>query len=121
MFYEQVKSRLFHQPEVFIFAAIPLLATAAVGLLMNSINLREEKMPFIWTIVVFLITILALAFVVFPYIIPFQDTIYQASSSISSQAFMIAFIGFFVPILLFYNIYLYRVFQGKVVSSHYGE
>ncbi|WP_427162131.1 cytochrome d ubiquinol oxidase subunit II [Aliinostoc sp. HNIBRCY26] len=121
MFYEQVKERLFHQPEVVIFAAIPVLATVTVGLLMNSINQRQEIMPFVWTIVVFLITILALAFVVFPYIIPFQITIYQASSSLSSQAFMIAFIGFFVPILLFYNIYLYRVFKGKVVSPHYGE
>jgi cytochrome d ubiquinol oxidase subunit II len=88
---------------------------------MNSINRREEKMPFIWTIVVFLITILSLAFVVFPYIIPFQVTIYQASSSLSAQTFMIAFIGFFVPIILFYNAYLYWVFQGKVVSPHYGD
>lgn len=121
MFYEQVRARLFHQPEVFIFAAIPALATGAVGLLMESINRRQEKMPFIWTIVIFLITILSLAFVVFPYIIPFSVTIYQASSSLSAQAFMIAFIGFFVPILLFYNVYLYRVFQGKVISPHYGE
>ena len=121
IFYEQVKLRLFHQPEVLIFAAIPLLATGAMALLMNSINQREEKMPFVWTIVVFLITIMALVFVVFPYIIPFQITIYQASSSLSSQTFMIAFIGFFVPIILFYNAYLYRVFQGKVSSPHYGE
>ncbi|MBC1238383.1 cytochrome d ubiquinol oxidase subunit II [Nostoc sp. 2RC] len=121
MFYEAIRTKIFHQPEILIFEAIPFVATGVMALLMNSINRREEKMPFIWTIVVFLITILSLAFVVFPYIIPFQVTIYQASSSLSAQAFMIAFIGFFVPIILFYNVYLYRVFQGKVVSAHYGE
>ncbi|MHC5859410.1 cytochrome d ubiquinol oxidase subunit II [Nostoc sp.] len=121
MFYESIRTKIFHQPEVLIFEAIPFVATGAMALLMNSINRREEKMPFVWTIVVFLITILSLAFVVFPYIIPFQVTIYQASSSLSAQTFMIAFIGFFVPIILFYNIYLYRVFQGKVVSPHYGD
>ncbi|MEH1921928.1 cytochrome d ubiquinol oxidase subunit II [Nostoc sp.] len=121
MFYEPIRTKIFHQPEILIFEAIPFVATGAMALLMNSINRREEKMPFIWTIVVFLITILSLAFVVFPYIIPFQVTIYQASSSLSAQTFMIAFIGFFVPIILFYNVYLYRVFQGKVVSPHYGD
>ncbi|MEH2097679.1 cytochrome d ubiquinol oxidase subunit II [Nostoc sp.] len=121
MFYEPIRTKIFHQPEVLIFEAIPFVATGAMALLMNSINRREEKMPFIWTIVVFLITILSLAFVVFPYIIPFQVTIYQASSSLSAQTFMIAFIGFFVPIILFYNVYLYWVFQGKVVSPHYGD
>jgi len=121
LFYEQIRARVSHQPEILIFAVIPLLATGAMGLLLNSINRREEKMPFVWTIVVFLVTILSLAFVVFPYIIPFSVTIYQASSSLSSQVLMIAFIGFFVPIILFYNVYLYRVFQGKVISPHYGD
>jgi cytochrome d ubiquinol oxidase subunit II len=121
MFYESVRNKIFHQPEILIFESIPVIATGVMVLLINSINRREDRMPFVWTIVIFLITILSLAFVVFPYIIPFQVTIYQASSSLSAQAFMIAFIGFFVPIILFYNIYLYRVFQGKVFSSHYGD
>ncbi|MEA5574402.1 cytochrome d ubiquinol oxidase subunit II [Calothrix sp. UHCC 0171] len=121
MFYESIRNKVFHQPELLIFEAIPFIATGTMALLMSSLNRRQEKMPFVWTIAVFLITILSLAFVVFPYIIPFQVTIYQASSSLSSQTFMIAFIGFFVPIILFYNAYLYRVFQGKVISPHYGE
>jgi cytochrome d ubiquinol oxidase subunit II len=121
MFYESVRTKIFHQPEILVFEAIPFVATGAMALLMNSINRREDRMPFIWTIVVFLITILSLAFVVYPYIIPFQVTIYQASSSLSAQTFMIAFIGFFVPIILSYNVYLYWVFRGKVVSPHYGD
>jgi cytochrome bd ubiquinol oxidase subunit II len=32
--------------------------------------------------------------------------------------FMIIFIGFLIPIMLFYNIYNYIVFRGKVTSLH---
>jgi cytochrome d ubiquinol oxidase subunit II len=121
VFYENIRDRLFYQPEVFIFALIPILALLAVSRLIYSINARQEMTPFIWAVVVFLITTVGLAFVIFPYIIPTQITIFEAASSFSSQVLMITFIGFFVPIMLFYNAYLYRVFRGKVVSSHYGE
>jgi cytochrome d ubiquinol oxidase subunit II len=35
--------------------------------------------------------------------------------------FMIVFMGFLLPIMIFYNIYNYVVFRGKVVGGHYGE
>jgi len=34
---------------------------------------------------------------------------------------MITFIGFLIPIMLFYNIYNYFVFRGKVVISEERE
>ncbi len=119
--YEHTRDRLFHQPGIFIFALIPLLAIFAVSRLIHSLNEGQETTPFIWSVVIFIITILGLAFVIFPYIIPMKVTIFEASSSLSSQVFMIMFIGFFIPIMLFYNAYLYRVFRGKAISSHYGE
>lgn len=48
-------------------------------------------------------------------------TIYQAAASPSALVFMIIFIGFLIPIMLFYNIYPYVVFRGKVTSRVYGE
>jgi cytochrome d ubiquinol oxidase subunit II len=62
-----------------------------------------------------------LALVVFPFIIPTNITIYQAAASQSSLVFMLIFIGVLIPIMLFYNIYQYVVFRGKVTSSYYGE
>ncbi len=121
VFYEQARVRLFHQPQIYIFAMIPILGTLLIWRLLKSIELKAENAPFVWTILIFLLTFIGLALVIFPYIIPTQITIYQAAASPSALVFMLVFIGFLIPIMLFYNIYQYIVFRGKVASTSYGE
>ncbi len=115
--YENARARLFHQPEVYIFALIPILGIILVGLLLQSLMRKQEILPFVYTVLIFLLTFLGLGFIAFPYIIPPSVTIYEAASSPSAMVFMIIFIGFLIPIMLFYNIYNYFVFRGKVVSD----
>ena len=117
IFYESARTRLFSEPLVFIFAFIPLLGTLIITLLWRSITLKKERQPFIWTLLLFLLSFCGLGLVFFPYIIPTEITIYQAAASPSSLVFMIIFIGFLIPIMLAYNIYQYVVFRGKVVST----
>lgn len=121
VFYEQARLRLFHQPQIYIFAMIPIIGTLLIWRLLRSIDLKRETAPFVWTILIFLLTFIGLALVIFPYIIPTQITIYQAAASPSALVFMLVFIGFLIPIMLFYNIYQYIVFRGKVASTSYGE
>ncbi len=121
VFYEQERTRLFHQPQIYIFAMIPILGTLLIWRLLRSIDIKAENAPFVWTILIFLLTFIGLGLVVFPYIIPTQITIYQAAASPSALVFMLIFIGFLIPIMLFYNIYQYVVFRGKVASTSYGE
>lgn len=121
IFYEYARERLFHRPLVYLFAVIPLLGVLLISLLIRSLFRKEEKVPFIWTILLFLLTFVGLAMVVFPYIIPTQITIYEAAADPSALVFMIIFIGALIPVMLFYNIYQYIVFRGKVTGGHYGE
>jgi cytochrome d ubiquinol oxidase subunit II len=121
VFYETARTRLFTPPLFYVFAAIPLLGLLLVWLLLRSLNREEERTPFIWTILIFLLTFIGLGLIVFPYIIPTQITIYQAAAAPSALVFMIIFVGFLIPIMLFYNIYQYVVFRGKVVGSAYGD
>jgi cytochrome bd ubiquinol oxidase subunit II len=121
VFYETARARLFSPPLLYIFAAIPLVGLLLVWLLLRSLNLEEERTPFIWTILIFLLTFIGLGLIVFPYIIPTQITIYQAAAAPSALVFMIIFVGFLIPIMLFYNIYQYVVFRGKVVGSAYSD
>lgn len=120
VFYETARPRLFMQPQIYIFALIPLLGILLTWLLIRSLNRQEERAPLIWTILIFLLSFIGLALIVFPYVIPTQITIYQAAASSSALVFMLIFIGFLIPIMLFYNIYQYVVFQGKVTDGHYG-
>lgn len=121
IFYESARERLFQAPLVYIFAVIPILGVVFIWQLLQSLNHRAEQAPFIWTVLIFLLTFTGLGLIVFPYIIPLQTTIYEAAASPSALVFMIIFIGFLIPIMLFYNIYQYVVFRGKVTSSVYGE
>jgi cytochrome bd ubiquinol oxidase subunit II len=119
IFYESARTRLLQQPLVYIFAAIPVLGVLLIWQLLNSLNRKEERAPFVWTILLFLLTFIGLALVVFPYIIPPSITIYESSADPSSLVIMIIFIGFLIPVMLFYNLYQYVVFRGKVTGGHY--
>jgi cytochrome bd ubiquinol oxidase subunit II len=117
--YEQARSHLFSPPLVYLFAAVPILGVLLIWLLLQSLNRREERTPFFWTILLFLVSFLGLGLVIFPYVIPPKITIYQAAASPSALVFMIIFIGFLIPVMLFYNIYNYVVFRGKVTGGHH--
>jgi cytochrome bd ubiquinol oxidase subunit II len=121
VFYESTRARLFDKPLVYVFVAIPLLGVLFVGMLLKSLQNKEERTPFVWTILIFLLSFIGLGLIVFPYIIPTQLTIYQAAASPSALVFMIVFIGFLIPIMIFYNIYNYVVFRGKVAGTYHGE
>ncbi len=75
----------------------------------------------IWTLLLFLLSFIGIGLIVFPYIIPTKITIYQGAASPSALVFMLIFVGFLIPIMLFYDIYQYVVFRGKVSSAKYGE
>jgi cytochrome d ubiquinol oxidase subunit II len=119
IFYANARVRLFEQPLVYIFAVIPLVGVFLIWQLLTSLNRKEERAPFVWTILLFVLTFFGLGLIVFPYIIPPQITIYEASADPSSLVIMIIFIGFLIPVMLFYNLYQYIVFRGKVTGGHY--
>lgn len=119
IFSVSAREKLFDAPLVYIFALIPLLGALLIFLLLKSLFAEQENRPFVWTLLLFLLSFLGLGLVVFPYIIPTQITIYQAAASPSSLVFMIIFIGFLIPIMLAYNIYNYIVFKGKVITEEY--
>jgi cytochrome d ubiquinol oxidase subunit II len=119
IFLEEARSRLFEPPFLYIFAVIPILGAFFIWQLLRSLNQQQERAPFVWTILVFLLSFLGLGIIVFPYIIPRSITVYQAAADPSALVFMLTFIGFLIPIMLAYNIYQYVVFRGKVRSSNY--
>ncbi|MEY4519777.1 MAG: cytochrome ubiquinol oxidase chain, partial [Cyanobacteriota bacterium] len=119
IFSVSAREKLFDAPLVYIFALIPLLGALLIFLLLKSLFSKQETRPFVWTLLLFLLSFLGLGLVIFPYIIPTQITIYQAAASPSSLVFMIVFIGFLIPIMLAYNIYNYIVFKGKVITEEY--
>ncbi len=114
---EQARAQLFTAPLIYVFGLVPVLGLLFIGLLLRSLQRREENAPLIYTFLIFSLSFIGLGFMIFPNIIPPSITIYQAAAAPSSLVFMLTFIGFLIPIVLSYNIYNYVVFRGKIVGE----
>lgn len=108
-----VKERWFALPNLFLYGILPLIALYAYYRLWRSLKQHSEKGPFLWTLVVFLSSFAGLAATLFPYLIPTRLRIYEALAPLNTVVLMLAVVIFFVPIMIIYNWYMYRVFRGK--------
>lgn len=109
-----LKDRIFDPHFLPVFVVLPLLATGLIVQLFRSLELQQEVWPFVYTVLLFVLSFAGLGLMVFPAIIPPSITIFEAHASVSSLVFMVTFIGVLIPVMLFYNIYNYLAFGGKV-------
>jgi len=93
---------------------LPLAVAAVTFFFFRSLAARRDYLPFILTLVLFLLCFVGLGVSIFPYVVPGQVTIWQAAAPRSSQIFMLVGVAILVPIILAYTAYAYWVFRGKV-------
>ena len=121
----------FHYPWVFRkwfaapfydYAVLPVFALFAFVMLFRSLNRHTEVAPFVWSLLIFISSFAGLAATLFPYIVPGGLTVYRAAADTNTLVFMLSMVGFFIPIMIAYNVYQYAVFRGKVHSTaSYGQ
>ena len=75
---------------------------------------RDEGIPFIATIGIYLFTYLGLIVSKWPVIVPPNYTLWDAASAPESQLFLLIGMLFVIPIILAYTSWTYWVFRGKV-------
>jgi len=114
---ESLRERLFDPSFLPFFVVLPLVGIALIVQLFRSLAMEQEIWPFVYTVLLFVVSFAGLGVMVFPAVIPPSITIFQASASVSSLVFMLTFIGVLIPIMLFYNIYNYIAFRGKVSTE----
>ena len=79
-----------------------------------SLNNRSEAEPFIGAVCLFVMSYLGIAISLWPMIVPYKFTLWDAASSQSTQAFFLVGTVFLLPIILMYTGWSYWVFRGKV-------
>ena len=82
-----------------------------------ALRRRYELMPFLGAIGLFLMSFIGIAISLWPMIVPYHYTLWQAASSPSTQAFMLIGTLFLLPIILMYTAWSYWVFRGKVSET----
>ena len=70
--------------------------------------------PFLGAIGFFLMSFIGIAISLWPMIVPYHYTLWQAASSASTQAFLLIGTLFLLPVILMYTAWSYWVFRGKV-------
>lgn len=104
-----------------LHSSLPLaLALACLGLCWTSIRNGSENAPFRWAFAGIVLLTMGVGGSVHPWLIPGGITVAQAAGQPVALKAMLWVIGFVLPLIIVYNLYVYRVFKGKVNREGYG-
>jgi cytochrome d ubiquinol oxidase subunit II len=110
----EIAARWFSWPNIALLSPVPLLTLLVALWAWRSLNDRSEAAPFIAAIGLFLLSYLGIAISLWPMIVPYSFSLWDAASSPDTQAFLALGTLFLLPVILMYTAWSYWVFRGKV-------
>ncbi len=108
-----VKALWFSLPNFFFLLPMPLLSADVFVLLWYDIHKQREYRPFFLGIGLFVLNYIGLGISLWPWIVPFEITIWQAAAAPESQSLMLIGTVIMLPLILAYTGYCFYVFRGK--------
>jgi cytochrome d ubiquinol oxidase subunit II len=111
-----IARRWFSWPNIVLLSPVPIITALIAAGEWYALS-RQEVTPFLGAIGLFLMSFIGIAISLWPMIVPFHFTLWQAASSPSTQAFLLIGTLFLLPIILMYTAWSYWVFRGKVRSD----
>ena len=109
-----VKTLWFSSPNFFLLLPIPLLTAAMFIMIWRDLRKQREYRPFLLSVGLFLMGYIGLGISLWPYVVPFEITIWQAAAAPESQSLMLVGTILMLPVVLGYIGYCYYLFRGKV-------
>jgi cytochrome bd ubiquinol oxidase subunit II len=110
----EIARRWFSWPNILFLSPVPVLTMALAFSEWRSLASRSEAAPFIAAIGLFVLSYLGIAISLWPMIVPYKFTLWEAASSPTTQAFLAVGTLFLLPVILGYTAWSYWVFRGKV-------
>lgn len=114
---DRVAGRWFSTPNIYVLWPIPVGAALVALGIWRAIEQRREVVPFIGTIMLFLLGYIGIIISTFPYLVPPDLTIWDTAATPASLIFFLIGTVFFLPLVLGYTAFVYWVFRGKVVAE----
>ena len=109
-----IAARWFAWPNLALLAPVPLVTVLIALAVHRSLAHGGEFVPFIGAMGLFAMCYLGLGISVFPYIVPYAVTLWDAAAGPSAQAFLLIGTLFLLPVVFMYTFWSYYVFRGKV-------
>jgi cytochrome d ubiquinol oxidase subunit II len=117
--YHQVAERWFSFPNVLLLSPVPLLVALCAVLLLRALGRAPYRTPFVAALGLVLLCYAGMAISIWPHIVPFDLTIWEAAAPPASQRFTLVGALVVIPLILAYTGWSYYVFRGKVGDEGY--
>jgi cytochrome d ubiquinol oxidase subunit II len=109
-----IAARWFSWPNLAWLAPVPLVTLLIAWRVWRALRGTAEYIPFVGAMGLFAMCYLGLGISVFPYVVPYTVTLWEAASAPSAQAFLLIGTLFLLPVVFMYTFWSYYVFRGKV-------
>ena len=104
----------FSVPNVYYLLPVPLLTLCVFMVLWRDLYRKtREVRPFLLSLALFLLGYVGLGVSLYPWIVPFEFTLWDAAAASTSQSIVLIGAVLFLPVILVYTAYCYYVFRGK--------
>ncbi|MBP6985303.1 MAG: cytochrome d ubiquinol oxidase subunit II [Alphaproteobacteria bacterium] len=114
-----IRTLWFSLPNFYLLLPIPTLTATLFFLLWSDLRCTtREFRPFFLSMGIFLMGYLGIGISIFPWIIPFQYSIWDAAASGPGLSLMLVGVVPLLPLILGYTAYSYYVFRGKSHHDH---
>ena len=111
---ERISELWFSTPNIYYLLPIPLLTTVAFITLWRDLNKEaREVRPFLLTLGLFLLGYIGFGISLYPWIVPFEFTLWDAAAASTSQSITLIGTAIMLPIILGYTAYCYYIFRDK--------
>jgi cytochrome bd ubiquinol oxidase subunit II len=118
--YPFVADKWFGDGIISAFMIPPIFAAFCAAMLARGLWKGREYAPFLWSIGIFVASLIGLASSLYPNLVPRSVTAIDAAADSLTLVSMMLGIGLLIPVMITYNAYQYIVFRGKVTGAHYG-
>ena len=114
----EIGARWFDGANEYYLAPIPALTGVLFFFLWRTLGTREKDYrPFLLTLAIFLMGYIGLAVSLWPHIVPYNVTIWQAAAAPESLSILLVGVSIMLPIILAYTGWCYWIFRGKTDDS----
>ncbi len=122
---DRIFDKWFAFPQIMYLSIIPVITGALIVylyLLLRKMPFTDDRycwLPFVITIIIYVLSFVGLAYSFYPYIVPERMTIIEAASAPESLIIMLVGALIVIPILIGYTALAYYVFRGKATELSY--
>ena len=109
-----IEQRWFSWPDIGYLSPVPIVTAVIAYATWRSLRGPSEVGAFGGAVGLFVLSFIGIAISLWPMIVPYSFTLWQAASPDRTQAFLLVGTLFLLPVILMYTGWSYWVFRGKV-------